>query len=109
MMENKTRESKDQASELRKILDEVENSSNQKTNAESGQKEPNKEIPDEPNIDILNLPPRKDVHSKRKKRTKLKVGSASKRLISVFIILILLFGTAFYLWGEEFLEMIGNM
>ncbi|QKY71617.1 hypothetical protein Len3610_06020 [Lentibacillus sp. CBA3610] len=108
-MENKTRESNDQASELRQLLDEVENSNEQELQEEDGPQKSETETDTETNVDILNLPPRKEVHSKYNKRTKLKISRASKRLISVIIILLLLFGTMFYLWGEELLEIIGNM
>ncbi|SFA73339.1 hypothetical protein SAMN04488072_101292 [Lentibacillus halodurans] len=104
-MENKVRESNDQASELRKLLDEVEGDSEQEVRA--GGTTP--ALDTEPEVDILNLPPRKEVHNRYNKRTKLKISSASKRLLLVMIILLLLFGTTFYLWGEELLDTITSM
>lgn len=116
-MENKKRESDDQASELRKLLDEVENTqeetnpeetTHQRIEAEADtdtEKESNREL----NIDILNLPPRKEIHGSTKSHTRLKMSNPSKRLITVAVLLVVLFVAMFYFWGEELLDVIENM
>lgn len=97
----------DHGAELRKLLDEVEKGSEQKTEEKKPVIEPETKI--ERDIDILNLPPRKEVHGSRNKPAKLKISGASVRLISVVIILILILSVSFYLWGEELIEVINRM
>ncbi|SFD50911.1 hypothetical protein SAMN05216238_10213 [Lentibacillus persicus] len=114
-MENKTKEADDQASELRKLLDEVENgqevtnleeTTHQRKEAEADtEKKSNRDL----NIDILNLPPRKEVHGSTKTHTRLKMSNPSKRFITVAVLLVVLFVVMFYFWGEELLDVVENM
>lgn len=91
----------DQADELRKLLIEVQ----QNDDLPTEQKSTTTEQANHREIDILNLPPRKEVHS-GKKRTKLKISKPFKRLLVVMILLILLLAGAIYIWGAEWLEII---
>ncbi|MFD1336359.1 hypothetical protein ACFQ4N_12415 [Oceanobacillus iheyensis] len=85
-MSNITEEAKkDQADDLRKAVDELNDSSNQEFNSDSIQTSKQKEM----EMDILNLPPRKDVHD-NSKRMRIKLNFSLLRLIMVIIILSLL-------------------
>ncbi|MBD1222639.1 hypothetical protein [Virgibacillus halodenitrificans] len=83
-------QSKDQAAELRKLVTDDEKSIDI---AEEG----NIEDDETTKIDLLNLPPRKQVHT-TKKSTKVKVSSAFIRFIIVFLALTFLVLIAYYLW-----------
>lgn len=96
----------DQATELKRLVEEVQNKESERKPSEpkkSGQK-----IRQERDIDILNLPPRTDVHSSKKNRTRIKINSAMLRLIFVIIVIIFALGGSFYLWGEEILKMFNS-
>ena len=86
----------DQANELRQLLHEVEQGEEMK----EGNIEIIEETASRREIDVLKLPPRKEIHTKNK-RAKLKVSKPFLRLlfISLFVIAILI-GT-FYLWEGE--------
>ncbi|MCJ0930978.1 hypothetical protein MST22_07425 [Virgibacillus halodenitrificans] len=83
-------QSKDQATELRKLVTDDEKSIDI---AEEG----NIEDDETTKIDLLNLPPRKQVHT-TKKSTKVKFSSAFIRFIIVFLALTFLVLIAYYLW-----------
>ncbi|WP_156520665.1 hypothetical protein [Oceanobacillus sp. Castelsardo] len=85
-MNVKTKE--DQASELRSLLDGMEN-----------EKKWKKEDPQKAIIDVLNLPPRKEFHT-NKSRARFKIDNHLIRLIIVVIIAALLIG-AYYFIGEN--------
>ena len=91
---------KDQANELRQLFNEVE----QGEETANVTKEDNNEIVIEKTnireIDVLKLPPRKEIHTKNK-RAKLKVSKPFLRLlfISLFVIAILI--GAIFLWEGE--------
>ncbi|GGK06502.1 hypothetical protein GCM10007063_31330 [Lentibacillus kapialis] len=95
----------DHGAELQKILDEVENAGQVETEEKKPVIEP--KTGTKRDVDILNLPPRKEVHGNHNKRTKLKISGASLRLI--FVILILILGVSFYLWGGELIDVINRM
>lgn len=105
MSDNPNKES-DQAKELRKLLSEVENP------VTSDNKAPEEEISNTPDntqtIDVLNLPPRREVHGGKSGRMKIKIKPYI-RLIIVVILIIILFAGGFYLWGDELLNMIGHI
>lgn len=105
-MSKETIKHDDQEMELRKLLDEVQQS---ETDIPSPENNENKEVPEEKrDVDILDLPPRKEVHSHNKKRTRFKISSALVRLFTVIIILVLLLAGTFYLWGEGLRNIITN-
>lgn len=51
-------------------------------------------------IDVLNLPPRKEVHGQNK-RFKFKITKPSIRLTSIVIFVLLLLGLALYIWQQD--------
>ncbi|MFS0751550.1 hypothetical protein [Oceanobacillus sp. 1P07AA] len=82
-MSNITEETKkDQAEDLRKAVEELNDSSNEEFNSDSIQTSKHKEL----EMDILNLPPRKDVHY-NSKRMRFKLNFSLFRLIMIIIIL----------------------
>lgn len=102
-VENKFNEHEDQAAELRKLLDEVER----------GKNEPGAEtiiLPDENpdhkrEIDILNLPPRGEIHN-NKKRTQIKFSFPLIRFLFVIIILGAVLAGLYYVWGNELINLL---
>ncbi|AIF45444.1 hypothetical protein [Virgibacillus sp. SK37] len=83
-------QSKDQATELRKLVTDDENSI-------GVAEEENAEDSETTKIDLLNLPPRKQVHTS-KKSTRVKISKALIRFIIVFLALTFLVLIAYYLW-----------
>ena len=86
---------KDQENELRQLLDEVE----QGEEMIEESIELIEETASRREIDVLKLPPRKEIHTN--KRAKMKVSKPFLRLlfISLFVIAILI--GAFFLWEGE--------
>ncbi|HLS08605.1 hypothetical protein [Lentibacillus sp.] len=104
---NETGNRDNQGEELQKLLDEVDGGREQNDQEEKQRNESDKET--EREVDILNLPPRKDVHGNRNKRTKFKISHASGRFIAVIFVLILILGISFYLWGDELIDTINQI
>ncbi|HLR01425.1 MAG TPA: hypothetical protein VK111_01610 [Virgibacillus sp.] len=95
----------DQEKELRELFSEVEKSA---VHNHDTSEEKTSDITDETQkIDVLNLPPRREVHSNHSGRVKIKIRPYI-RLIIVIILMIILFAGGFYLWGEELFNMIGH-
>lgn len=103
----------DQATQLKKLFNELQQ--NEDNVEEYEQNEDilinNKvdETEDELKIDVLNLPPRKEVHSANRVRTKLKLGRPMIRLIFVFTVLVIVIASAYYFFGEELIAIINNL
>jgi hypothetical protein len=92
---------RDQAEELRRLVYDVQ--SNQGENMEVDRPDNDLET-EEREIDILNLPPRKEVHGKNQHRVKLKTSNSLKRFLLVIIILMIVLGTIYYFYGEELIQ-----
>jgi hypothetical protein len=99
-MEDIKSESNDQAKELRELLQEV-NNHNVEENKHSKDDEQNLFIDDEAinqeeyevkTMDVLNLPPRKEVHSQKKNRTQFKLSRPFIRLTIVAVLLLMVIG-----------------
>lgn len=109
-MSEKNTERDDQATELRKLFNEVQGKD---TNDLQMEKSTNNTFENvsvalsEPTrtIDILNLPPRKEVHDNKKRRTRLKVSRPFARLSIVIILLIVVTFAVYYLWSEELIQL----
>lgn len=56
-----------------------------------------------PVIDVLNLPPRKDVHLSNSKRASLKVSKPLVRFLLVCLIIAVILGSTFYFLSEDIL------
>ncbi|MBP2077832.1 sulfite exporter TauE/SafE family protein [Oceanobacillus polygoni] len=98
-MNVKSEEPKDQADELRNLFQEIEEGQAIEPPLKSTDSEQESEA--KRDIDILNLPPRKEIHSKDS-RTSLKLSGPLIRLLFVIFILILGLAGAYYIWGNEF-------
>jgi len=90
----------DQATELRKLISEVDIKAVQPK--ESIDKE--KEQESYPQIDILNLPPRKEVHGKKKSRVHFKLSRSILRLIFVLLLAMAVIIGVIYLFENGLLE-----
>lgn len=53
-------------------------------------------------IDVLNLPPRREVHKDKSSKTKLSFSKGLFRLILIIIVLALIIGLAYYFLGDDF-------
>ncbi|MBP1969635.1 hypothetical protein J2Z83_001742 [Virgibacillus natechei] len=105
-MNHNSSNQEDQATELRSLLNDVEQGGREKVNQSDKRTH---SMEENQKVDILNLPPRKDVHSHNKKRTHLRIGNPLLRFIIVFIILLSVFIGAYYVWGEELINFITNL
>ncbi|WP_339227948.1 hypothetical protein NSQ77_20510 [Oceanobacillus sp. FSL K6-2867] len=97
-MNVKSEEPKDQADELRSLFQEIEKERSTEEQLEN--KNSVQESEAKRDIDILNLPPRKEIHSKDN-RTSLKLSGPLIRLLIVIFVLILGLASAYYIWGNE--------
>lgn len=55
-------------------------------------------------IDILNLPPRKEVHSTKKSKTHFKISRPMLRLILISVVIIVIIAGVVYLMETEHLQ-----
>ncbi|PAV29522.1 hypothetical protein CIL05_11700 [Virgibacillus profundi] len=110
-MENKTDQHENQATELRKLLDEVQQGEKevQEQQITEAEAESEAEMEQVRDIDILNLPPRKEVHGKMLKRTHIKISIPLLRLLFVIILLLGIGVGAYYFYGEEMIDMFSNI
>ncbi|SHF57544.1 hypothetical protein [Ornithinibacillus halophilus] len=96
-MNHETQEQKDQAEQLRALLSEVEeNNQNESLLTEDDYKEesyPTREV------DILNLPPRSEIHTQKNGRVNLKLSRPFMRMVFVSLILLFVLIFAVYNWG----------
>ncbi|OZU90083.1 hypothetical protein CIL03_02790 [Virgibacillus indicus] len=105
-MENKTEQHEDQAAELRKLLDEVQQG--EKEAAVKKPVESHDEAEQQRDIDILNLPPRKEVHGNTRNMTHIKISLPLIRFLAVILILLIIVMGAYYFYGEEINELFLN-
>lgn len=92
-------EEKDQAAELRKLISEVDTHNDKMAPNEGENKEEHQ------SIDILNLPPRKEVHNKKKSRIHIKMSRSILRLIVVlFLVAVVILGVM-YLFKNNLLNL----
>ncbi|MFD1039503.1 hypothetical protein ACFQ3N_14025 [Virgibacillus byunsanensis] len=104
-MSNQSKKRDDQANELRKLLNEVQQSETtqeKKSSSYIADSVPTREV------DILNLPTRKEVHNEKGKRTKIKVSRPYLRLYVVIILILSIVAIAYYLWEEEIVSLFSS-
>ncbi|MGJ9456844.1 hypothetical protein [Oceanobacillus sp. CF4.6] len=94
-------ESKDQANDLRSLIQEVENE-HEKNPDESLVS--NEHTEEKRGVDILNLPSRKEIHSVNQ-RTRFKISKPLFRLLLVILLLIIIFIGASYFLGDELMAL----
>ncbi|MCM3738837.1 hypothetical protein M3210_01020 [Oceanobacillus luteolus] len=90
----------DQANELSQLFDEIE-SGNEKHEETIVLKEDNE-------IDVLNLPPRKEIHTKNN-RFRLKFSRPFIRFAFVIFIVALSICIALYIWQDEFTSLLHRL
>lgn len=94
----------DQANELRSLFNEVENADSNNTDASLA----NEDESSIRKIDILNLPPRKEIHTNNK-RAKLKLSKPFLRLIFISLLVIAILIGALYLWDGELTSLLKSL
>lgn len=91
----------DQADELRELFNTEENIV-LKSEEEITERVSHREI------DVLNLPPRKEVHG-ISKRTKLKVSKPFWRFVLISLLVIVILVVALYLWDGEIATLLNQL
>lgn len=104
-MTNQANEQANQSDELKKLVDQVEkgDSTPESTSADH---EVNGEITEQSatmEIDVLNLPPRKEIHN-TKRRTRVKISAPFIRLLIVILIIVVVMGGLYYMWEADMLD-----
>lgn len=107
-MSNEANKHKDQAEHLKQLFHEVQQSEKAE---ESVSKEltANDTESEHLKIDVLNLPPRKEVHKDHDSRMRLKLSKPFLRFISVVIILFIITICIYIFWGEELIPLINDL
>lgn len=105
-MSDKTNEHNDQAEQLKQIFEELQK--HEVKSDESSNHEQNGEEYTIPKIDVLNLPPRKEVHSNHS-RTRITMSKPLLRLLIVILLMISILFGAYYIWGEELINLIQSL
>ncbi len=99
MSKNKVKDKTDQAlaerEKFERLLEEVNRRESFNENYQSYYEE-------DQVIDVLNLPPRREVHKDNTSRMKLSLSKGLFRLIMTIVVLVLIIGLAYYFLGEDF-------
>lgn len=96
-MDNKSSNQENQEEALRFLLDEVQQGEKEEKNQVAAIDETEVQKRE---VDVLNLPPRKEVHSKNKQRTHIKMSKPLLRFLFVFILLLGVLIGVYFVWGE---------
>ncbi|MFD2045890.1 hypothetical protein ACFSTA_13130 [Ornithinibacillus salinisoli] len=98
-----TNDKQDQAEQLRAILSEMQEQANA-SNKEKEYHSPNRNTEEEKQdeIDILNLPPRKEIHKNKKSGIQWKVSRPLIRFL--FVSLIIAGIVVWVIWSEEIIS-----
>lgn len=105
LYENPTKES-DQAQELRQLLADVNSTEVAHRTTENV---PDNVSDNRQKVDILNLPPRKEIHNGKSKPMKMKIARPYIRMVVVVLLIVILFAGGYYLWSEELMEIIQDI
>jgi len=99
-MTNQVNEQAKQSDELKKLVEQVE----------KGDPAPETKSVDQTTeqaatieIDVLNLPPRKEIHDS-KRRTHVKISAPFIRLLIVILIIVVVMGGLYYMWEADMLD-----
>ncbi|GAB3791757.1 hypothetical protein [Virgibacillus kimchii] len=96
MSDNQNMGREDQAEELRRLVYDVEQEGEGKDEHDTDQEMETREI------DILNLPPRKEVHGKKQGRVKLKTSTSFKRLLFVIFVMMIILFIIYFFYSDAF-------
>ncbi|QTM99685.1 hypothetical protein ERJ70_10455 [Sediminibacillus dalangtanensis] len=91
--------SKDQARHLRSMVNELDNDKETETTYSPEQEE----------VNVLNLPPRKEVHQNKRTKVKWKVSLSLVRLLVILFLLIIAVIVSFQIWdGNQLFDLDGG-
>ncbi|SES81198.1 hypothetical protein SAMN05216389_102277 [Oceanobacillus limi] len=96
----------DQAEQLRNLISEVQGKEDtivQELTAEKNEKD---RKDDQYEIDILDLPPRKDIHNHKRGKIQFKISKPLLRLVFVTLFIVLV--VAISIWGSEIFHLINR-
>ncbi|SDJ66877.1 hypothetical protein [Sediminibacillus albus] len=93
---------KDQAQQLRSAMDKEESKSFSLENQLEHHPDPEEEV------NVLNLPPRKQVHHQKKTGMKWKISIPLIRFLLILFLLIIGLVLAVHFWGDELLRLEGE-
>src|SRR5690625_2005378 len=100
-MEMPNETEKNQADKLQQLFQEVNNQSIEETEG----KEEQKQVEDYVEIDVLNLPPRNEVHTNPKSRFQLTWKRPFIRIFVVSILLIAILAAIYFFVGDQLFSM----
>lgn len=95
----------EQTDELKELVDQVEKrEDSSQTTKTSYLNEETAEIAATKEIDILNLPPRNEVHRNKSKHIHIKISAPLIRLLTVILIILVVLGGLYYGWETGVLD-----
>src|SRR5690625_219297 len=106
-MSENTNEHNDQAEQLKQIFDELQQNKVKSDELPNVNRQTDNDSI--PKIDVLNLPPRKEVHDHNKVRTRLSMSRPFLRFLSVIILIVAIILSAYFIWGEELMIIIDGL
>lgn len=106
-LSQETTKYKDQAEHLKKLFNEVQQSESKEV--KKGKPPLNPEHSQDVKVDVLNLPPRKEVHGKSLDRARLKFRKPLLRFLTVITILVMIIIGAYFIWNEELISIIKDL
>ncbi|MDL4840770.1 LysM peptidoglycan-binding domain-containing protein [Aquibacillus rhizosphaerae] len=89
---------KDQAYDLRNMMNQINDSSESEPNTSSSL---NEEMESDEHVNVLNLPPRSQTHANNKTKTKWKISFPLIRFLFVLFLLIVGLVLTFTFWGNK--------
>lgn len=97
-----TEHQEDQAALLRKQMDGInQHEAEMNKDEDQGQREDT-----EIEMDVLNLPPRSEIHDEKRAKTRLKISIALVRLLVVLFLIIVGIVLTYHFWGDLFSQSI---
>jgi|SRR5690625_753698 len=91
-----------QAEKLQQLFAEVTNQPNNNKNREED-KEENANLIE---VDVLNLPPRSEVHQQPKRKLYIRFKSPLTRLLIILLLLFVTIGIIYYIAGEQIIMLL---
>lgn len=96
-----TEEKDDQASLLRQQIEAVQNhNSTESAEIEHKTTDTDKDW----QVNVLDLPPRSEIHAEKEAKVKLKISFALIRLVVILFLIIVGFILTYHFWGDQFLH-----
>jgi len=95
------KDSTNQASNLEKLISEVQQGETKEYTDSDLRVDDNQEI----KMDVLSLPPRSEVHQTNK-RTRIRLSKPLKRFIFVLFLIIIIISGSMYFFGNELIDIL---